>query len=169
MLHDDLAFPSYIPELKLMAERAFDNIFGTHSTTRGERGAPETLGGRLLLKQADLGRIDLLVREYERCVAELGDWWAQLMKLNYVGKRVFRAYGSVGIKFVELEPFMIQSGVRVIVKSGTTLPTDEMSKRKEAIELWGMNAIAPQTLYERMSASGATPFKPPSPAAVEAT
>lgn len=144
------ALPSYITDLKLMAERAFDNIFGTHSTTRGERGAPETLGGRLLLKQADLGRIDLLVREYERCVDELGDWWVQLMKLNYMGKRTFRAYGTAGVKFITLEPYMIMSGVKVIVKSGTTMPTDEMSKRNEAMQLWGMGAIAPQTLYERM-------------------
>jgi propionyl-CoA carboxylase beta chain len=27
--------PNYIAELKIMSERAFDNIFGTHSTTRG--------------------------------------------------------------------------------------------------------------------------------------
>lgn len=144
------ALPAYIPELKLMAERAFDNIFGTHSTTRGERGAPETLGGRILLKQADLGRIDLIVREYERCVAKLGNWFAQLMKLNYIGKRTFGAYGEAGMKFVELESSMMMSGMRIIIKSGTTLPTDELSKRREALELWGMNALAPQTLYERM-------------------
>lgn len=142
--------PAYISELKIMAERAFDNIFGTHSTTRGERGQPETLGGRILLKQADLGRIDLLVREFERVVAELGNWGTQLMKLNYRKKRTFRSYGETGITFVELMSSMIERGVKVIIKSGTTLPTDELSKRREAIELWGMGALDPVTLFERL-------------------
>lgn len=142
--------PDYIPELKLMSERAFDNIFGTHSTTRGERGQPETLGGRLLLKQADLGRVDLLVREFERCVADLGNWFAQLMKLNYTKKRTFKSYGESGAKFVELSADMIQQGIKIIVKSGTTLPTDELSKRREALELWGMGAIDPITLFQRL-------------------
>ena len=142
--------PSYIENLKVMAENAFDNIFGTHSTTRGERGQTEILGGRLLLKQADIGRIDLLVREYERCVSDLGNWWAQLMKLYYVGSREFRYYGETGLKFVTLTPEMISKGVRIVVKSGTTLPTDEISKRQEAIELWSLQAIDPVTLFERL-------------------
>jgi len=144
------ALPNYIPELKIMAEKAFDNIFGTHSTTRGERGQQETLGGRLMLKQADLGRIDLLVREYERIVAEAGNYFAQLIKMNYTNKRTFRSYGETGTTFVELSADMVESGVKIIIKSGTTLPTDEMSKRREAIELWSMGALDPVTLFERL-------------------
>ncbi len=142
--------PAYIENLKIAFERAFDNIFGTHSTTRGERGQPETLGGRLLLKQADIGRIDLLVREYERCVAELGNWFVQLMKINYTAKKTFVYYGESGTQFIDLETGMIQSGVKIIVKSGTTLPTDELSKRREALELWSLNALDPVTLFERL-------------------
>ena len=66
------------------------------------------------------------------------------------GLFVARYYGETGLNFVELESEMIQSGLKVIVKSGTTLPTDELSKRREAIELWGMNAIDPVTLFERL-------------------
>ena len=142
--------PAYIENLKVSAERAFDNIFGTHSTTRGERGQQETLGGRLLLKQADIGRIDLAVREYERCVAELGNWFVQLMKINYTTKKTFKYYGESGLQFVGLEPQMMEKGIKVIVKSGTTLPTDELSKRREALELWGMNALDPVSLFQRL-------------------
>ena len=142
--------PAYIENLKVAAERAFDNIFGTHSTTRGERGQAETLGGRLLLKQADYGRIDLSVREYERCVAELGNWFVQLMRINYTGKKTFKYYGESGLQFINLLPEQIEKGIKVIVKSGTTLPTDELSKRREALELWGMNALDPVTLYQRL-------------------
>lgn len=144
------ALPNYIPELKLMAERAFDNILGTHSTTRGERGESETLGGRMLLKQSDYGRIDLLVREYERCVAELGNWFVQLMKINLTQEKVYRSYGESGSEFVKISNSMIERGLKVIIKSGTTLPTDEVSKRQEAIELWSLAALDPETLFERL-------------------
>lgn len=144
------ALPNYIPDLKVMKERAFDNIFGTHSTTRGERGESETLGGRMLLKQSDYGRIDLLVREYERCVSELGNWWAQLLKINLEGRKTYRAYGEAGTEFVNIEANMISKGTKIIIKSGTTLPTDEVSKRQEAIQLWGMGALDPETLFERL-------------------
>lgn len=142
--------PNYIPELKIMAERAFDNIFGTHATTRGERGESETLGGRMLLKQSDYGRIDLLVREYERCVAELGNWFVQLIKINLTGEKVYRSYGESGSEFVKISDSMIEKGLKVTIKSGTTLPTDEVSKRQEALELWAMQAIDPVTLFERL-------------------
>jgi hypothetical protein len=72
------------------------------------------------------------------------------MKLNYEEKRTFKAYGESGVTFVELEPFMIESGINVLIKSGTTLPTDEVSKRKEALDLWAVGAIDPVTLYERL-------------------
>lgn len=142
--------PNYIPDIKVMSENAFDNIFGTHATTRGEKAGSETLGGRMLLKQSDYGRIDLLVREYERCVAELGNWWVQLMKMNLTAEKVYRSYGESGSEFVRISSEKIQKGVKVIIKSGTTLPTDEGSKRQEAVELWGMGALDPETLFERL-------------------
>jgi len=45
-----------------------DNIIGMHSTTRGESNQAETLGGRKLLKGADMGRLDLIVRNIEQVV-----------------------------------------------------------------------------------------------------
>lgn len=142
--------PNYIANLKIMTEQAFDNIFGTHSTTRGERGAPETAAGRMLLKQADYGRIDLLVREFERCVAELGNWVVQMMKINYDTKRTFKTYGEKGMRFITLEPHMIEEGIKILIKSGTTLPTDEISKRDEALKLWSLGGISPETMFERL-------------------
>ena len=145
-----VALPSYIQNMKVMAESAFDNVFGTHSTTRGERSNPETLGGRMLLKQADFGRIDLLVREYEKSVGELGNWIAQLLKLYIEDSRIYRYFGETGTEYLKYSSEMIESGVRILVKPGTTLPTDEISKREEALQLWSLQAIDPITLFERL-------------------
>ena len=144
--------PNYIMNLLNASQAAFDNIFGTHSTTRGERREPETLGGRLLLKQADLGRIDLLVREVERGVAELGNWGVQMMRMYYDKERTFKIYGQNGVEFITISQQMegFGTGIQVIVKSGSTLPTDEVSRRNEAIQLYQLGALDPISLYERL-------------------
>ena len=144
--------PNYIINLLNSAQSAFDNIFGTHSTTRGERREPETLGGRLLLKQADLGRIDLLVREVERGVAELGNWGVQMMRMYYDKERTFKIYGQDGLKFITVSKHLegIGAGIQMIVKSGSTLPTDEVSRRNEALQLYQLGALDPISLYERL-------------------
>ena len=144
--------PNYIINLLNSATSAFDNIFGTHSTTRGERREPETLGGRLLLKQADLGRIDLLVREVERGVAELGNWGVQMMRMYYDKERTFKIYGQDGLKFITVSKHLegIGAGIQMIVKSGSTLPTDEVSRRNEALQLYQLGALDPISLYERL-------------------
>src|SRR3990167_5070463 len=50
------ALPNNFHELLVQAERIMDNIWGTHSTTRGERGESDTLGAKQLQKVADIGR-----------------------------------------------------------------------------------------------------------------
>ena len=91
-----------------------------------------------------------MVREYERCVAELGNWFAQLIKIKYSSEKSYRAYGESGTEFYQISSKMIQKGVKIIIKSGTTLPTDEISKRQEAMELWATGALDPVTLFERL-------------------
>ena len=38
----------------------------------------------------------------------------------------------------------------MIVKSGSTLPTDEVSRRNEALQLYQLGALDPISLYERL-------------------
>ena len=142
--------PNYIANAQLSAEMAFDNIFGTHSTTRGERGNPETLGGRIMLKQGDVSRIDLLVREIDRAVAEMGNWATQLMKLYYVSQKTVKIYGQNGLKFITFSRDNIEDGIEIAVKEGSTLQVDEVSRRNEALQLFQIGALDPITLYERL-------------------
>lgn len=142
--------PAYIPNAQIMAQGAFDNIFGTHSTTRGERSEPETLGGRIMLKQGDISRIDLLVREIDRAVAEIGNWATQLIKLFYHTQRTVKIYGQRGLEFITFSRDNIEDGIEVLVKEGSTLQVDEVSRRNEAVQLFQIGALDPITLYERL-------------------
>jgi len=142
--------PNYIPQTKMFAENAFDNIFGTHSTSRGERKQPETLGGRILLKQGDISRIDLLVREIDRAVSSIGNWGTQFIKLFYVSQKTIKVYGQNGVKFINFSRDNIEDGMEVFVKDGSTLQVDEVSRRNEAMQLFQVGALDPITLYERL-------------------
>jgi hypothetical protein len=142
--------PNYIFENMVHAERELDNIMGTHSTTRGERSEPETLGGRLLLKQQDYGRIGDIVGILESAVTEIGNWFVQLFKLYYDKTMTVKLFGENGIKFVSLTRDQIEDGLEIIIKAGSTLPTDEISKHNEALQLWQMGVLDPITLYERL-------------------
>jgi len=133
---------------------SFDNIWGIHSTTRGEREGKETLGGRQLLKAADLGRIDLIARQLERALDEVAGWFAQLIKLFYTEEKSFSIAGEDGTIFINnFTGERVASNVKLRVMAGSTLPKDEITQRQEAIELWQLKAIGVRTLYKRLKMS----------------
>lgn len=146
--------PNYV-FLDLEGSRTqFDNIWGIHSTTRGEREGRETLGGRQLLRAADLGRIDLVARQLERALDEVADWWTQLIKLFYTEKKSFSIAGEDGTRFIRnFTNKKVGRGVKLRLVAGSTLPKDEITQRQEAIQLWQMQAIGVRTLYKRLKMS----------------
>ncbi len=132
----------------------FDNIWGIHSTTRGEREGRETLGGRQLLRAADLGRIDLIARQLERALDEIAEYWTQLIKLFYTEKKSFSISGEDGTRFIQnFTGKKVGRGVKPRVVAGSTLPKDEITQRQEAIQLWQLGAIGIRTLYKRLKMS----------------
>ena len=147
--------PGQVPNylfLDLEASRVqFDNIWGIHSTTRGEREGKETLGGRQLLKAADLGRIDLVARQLERALDEIAEWCTQLIKLFYTEEKSFTILGEDGVRFVKnFSGKKVKKNVKPMVIAGSTLPKDEITQRQEAIQLWQLGALGIKTLYKRL-------------------
>lgn len=142
--------PNYIFELWLSLNRSLDNLFGTHSTTRGEREGRETFRGRVLLKQADIGRLDYIVREIDRAVRETGEYIVQLIKLFYTDQRKIKVLGLEGIEEFEFSQEDVEDGLEIMVRSGSTLPKDEVSESDQALQLWQQGALDPITLYEKL-------------------
>ena len=146
--------PAYLFTDLETSRAQFDNIWGIHSTTRGEREGKETLGGRQLLRAADLGRIDLVARQLERASDEDSEWDTQLMKMFYTEERAFSILGEDGNRFIKkFSRGKIKKGVKPQVVSGSTLPKDEISQRQEAIQLWQLGAIGIRTLYKKLKLS----------------
>lgn len=123
-----------------------DNIMGMHSTTRGERAQQETATGRQLLVGSDYGRLDLIVRNIEECAEDWFNAYLQMLKVYAIQPEVL----SNGEQTIELSADNIPSTVKIMVTKGSTLPTDEKTKRDNAIELAQMGMIDPETLFEEM-------------------
>ena len=123
-----------------------DNIMGIHSTTRGERAQQETYGGRQLLMAADIGRMDMIVRNVEQVMEE---WFNAMLHMLKVYSIENVSFNSVE-ESVEISAEEIPAGIIIMVKKGSTLPTDDRTRMDMAKELASANMIDPKTLFEEM-------------------
>lgn len=135
------------------SESVFDNIMGTHSATRGQAQA-NTLGQDIMSKQQDYTRVDMITRVLNRGISKLANGLVQLMKLNYTENQLVKLIGEEGAaEFIQLNQDDIENYIEIIVKSDNNLPMDEVSLRAEAVQLWQLGAISPETLFERLKFS----------------
>jgi len=123
-----------------------DNVMGIHSTSRGERQAQETYGRSQLLVQSDYGRLDMIVRNVEQVIEEWYNSYLHMLRVYASEAEVL----SNGIETIELNADEIPAGTKVMVKKGSTLPTDEVSEAKNAISLAQFGMIDPATLFEEL-------------------
>ena len=123
-----------------------DNIFGIHSTTKGSQEHQETAKGRQLLMSSDYGRIDMVVRNIED-MAE--DWFNAFIHMHkvYSSSPITIESEDGSIKF---DASTIPYGAKAIVKRGSTLPSDEITKRDSAMELSKLGLMNPETLYDEL-------------------
>jgi len=123
-----------------------DNIFGIHSTTKGSQEHKETAKGRQLLMSGDYGRIDMIVRNMEECAEKWFNAYLQMCKVYADQPEKF----DDGENRFTFDPSTVPYGVRMIVKKGSTLPTDEISKREAALNLAKMGLVDPETMYDEL-------------------
>lgn len=132
------------------SEAVFDNLMGTHSTTRGGGGG-KTLGQDIISRQQDFTRIDLITRVLNRGISRIAIGLVQLMKMYYTETQTVKILGEKGaVEFVRLNRDDIDDYIEIVVKSGERLPMDKVSLRTEAIQLWQLGALDPETLFERL-------------------
>lgn len=142
--------PQYVRDMLVISQQAFDNIYGTHASSRGERSGSPTLGQDTLMKQADTGRIEAFAKVAARTLTELGNWYIQLMMIYYDEKRDIPVLNeSDELIFVEgFSNEMILEGVKLRAKPDTALPDDKVSRASLYLQLAQMAMIRPLDLYK---------------------
>lgn len=163
----------YVQDDFLMTKSEIDNIMGTHSTTRGAGSQSDTATEAVMEKQQDYGRIDDIVKSYEDFCEDYFNMTLQMMIIHYDEDHYLPIEGHDDVnlnremlieelskiykykdnelrggKYEEAQKFVKPI---VMVKRGSTLPTDDVSKRNDAINLWGAGGIDPLSLYEELN------------------
>jgi len=163
----------YIMDDFMMTKSEIDNIMGTHSTTRGAGSNSDTATEAVMEKQQDYGRIDDLVKSYEDFCEDYFNMTLQMMMIHYQDEHLIPLEGVDDVnlnrdllieefskvyrykdnelrggKYEESKEFVKPI---VMVKRGSTLPIDDVSRRNDAINLWNGGGIDPLSLYEELN------------------
>lgn len=129
--------PPFLMQDKLDLRTQIHAIMGTPSEFSGSNdGDPdrETLGEAMMKKNQASGRQDLYVRAIDRFMDDYFNMLTQLMVVWYTAKHFFVYNGGNGeFDYLTISRDLIEDGIAVNVKSGTSLPFDK--QRQEAVVL----------------------------------
>ncbi|MFA5037057.1 MAG: hypothetical protein WC479_07775 [Candidatus Izemoplasmatales bacterium] len=129
-----------------------DNIFGSHSTTRGERTGQKTATESVLLKESDFGRLDLMSQYIDIKVEELYNAFIQ-MSLVYYDSKNFKGLNILGPensqKYIEFSRDNVEEGIEIVVRSEPLLAQAQMIEKY--MSLYQAGAVDPLTMYERLN------------------
>lgn len=155
-------------------ENVIDDIWGMHAITRGGSSGADTATQDVLQQRQDFGRVDDIVKSYEDFNEQYYQSTFQMMLVHFDKEHVYSFQDeddlSVSRKDIinayskrvkrrineatgKMETETITGDFRppvIMVKRGSTLPVDEVSKRKEALELAGANRISTLDLLEML-------------------
>lgn len=128
-----------------------DDIYGTHGTTRGERGPSETATGRTLLKEQDVGRTQPISRALDAMMRKVYNAEVQIMKMYWTEPHYVPYLDPTGVaQMISFSTENIPNKAKITVKPGSTLPLDKFVQRNEALELAGAGRISDKRLFERL-------------------
>jgi hypothetical protein len=163
----------YVQDDFIMTKSEIDNIMGTHATTRGAGSQSNTATEAVMEKQQDYRRIDDLIKAFEDFCEDYFNMTLQMMLIHYTEEHLLPIEGHDDVslnrdmlieelsKIYKYKDSELRGGKYeeasqyvkpiVMVKRGSTLPTDDVSKRNDAINLWGAGGIDPLSLYEELN------------------
>jgi hypothetical protein len=136
--------PEFLMQDKLDLRTQIHAIMGTPSEFSGSNdGDPdkETLGEAMMKKNQASGRQDLYVRAIDRFMNEVFNYLVQMMVVWYNNKHFFVYNGGDGeFDHLVISRDLIEDGIAVNVKSGTTLPFDKQRQEAVVLQLLKMDA-----------------------------
>lgn len=144
--------PSDVHNSMVDARGEIRGIFGTTALTAQGIASTETARGKIMARTADGSRIGGGITEtIEQVYDALYNWMVQLMYVYYDEEHVASVSGGEsGKEYARLRSDQMKHRLIVSVKEGSLIPEDPLTKRNEAMDLWGAGAIDPITLYKRL-------------------
>lgn len=109
------------------------NVFGTRGSSAQGVATEQTVRGKIIIGQKDESRGGMIAEYLEQLADYTFNWFVQMMYVYYEG-------------FAQQYP----NKALISVKEGSLIPKDSMTKRNEAIDLFGMGAISNLDLYKAL-------------------
>lgn len=130
------------------ARNELRNIFGTSGSSPEGLEGQKTVRGKIMINQMDSSRIGGGVTEYiEKMANTIYNWYVQMMYVYYTEEHSFAIVGNKTQELLKIKNSDLNLKLHVVVKDGTLIPKDPLTKRNEAMDLWSAGAIAPIPLY----------------------
>jgi hypothetical protein len=141
---------TYVIDDKIDLRNTVHSIMGTPPQMRGDDSSQaETLGENLMMKNQASGRQDLIVRAVDACLYRYFNYLVQMMTVHYTEKHFTTINSADGdFDFITLHRDLIEKGMSVTVKNGSTLPFDKSRQEAVAMNLAKGGLIDPLHLYE---------------------
>ena len=124
------------------------NIFGTSGSSPQGIASEDTARGKIMVNQLDSSRIGGGVTEYiEQLASGLYNWYMQMMYVWYTDEHTFSILGPKAQELLTIKNTDFRMKFHILVKDGSLIPKDPLTKRNEAMDLWSAQAIDPISLY----------------------
>lgn len=144
--------PSFVYESLVDYRNELRNIFGIRGSTPQGTLGEQTVRGKLITKGQDSDRIGGGISTYlEQFSDKVFNWFVQLMYVYYDENHVAIVVGKEKAReYITLNNSELTEKLLVSVKEGSMIPTDPLTKRNEAIDLWSAKGIDPITFFDRL-------------------
>ncbi len=109
--------------------------------------------GQILNQSFDTGRINGSIGEaIEGVVENVFNWWYQMYKVFYTEEKYASFYGDQEVnKFVSLSRTKLNEDMVISIAPNSLLPKDEVSLANQTMELYKLQAIDLETLYQKLN------------------
>lgn len=133
------------------ARQQLRGIFGVSGSIPEATREEKTVRGKILTKAQDADRSATIVDSIEQYADQIFNWYVQMMAVYYTEEHSQSIVGQERrSEVIKLKNDLFDRKLTVSVKEGSLIPKDSLTKRNEAIDLWGAQAIDPITLNERL-------------------
>ena len=143
--------PSFVYESLIDYRNEMRNNFGIRGSSAQGTISESTVRGKIITKGQDESRAGLITEHLEQVMDSVFNWMTQMMVVQYTKTHTASILGAEkAMEEISLNANEFTHKLLVSVKPGSMIPKDPLTKRNEAIDLWGAGAIDPLTLFERL-------------------
>lgn len=143
-----LPLPPQVTEQKYDARDEIRNSMGVRGSTPQGTTDEKTVRGKIITQQQDGDRASFVAEYLEQLADQWFNWAVQMMYVYYDVPHAAAILGEGKTQeYVELSKASFVTKLSVSVKEGSLIPTDPLTIRNQAMDLWNAQGIDPISLY----------------------